>query len=174
MQEIFIFILISLNNFGKFCDFLTLKWARAQKIQNRERNLFLGLRARAQPILTSAPKLWLFDMIPWINVSSFRFFSQVVCQLLSSNVGWFDTCYYQITHTKAKYVSLIRLIYKYFILSTMRIQATTLRRKTEKYFVHQFITSTFSFLCCRVKYSWNKLKCIFLVTGIKSDIVKKP
>ena len=56
---------MSLNNVGKFCDFLTLKWARegarAQKIQNhgreRERNLFLGLRARAQPILTSAPKL---------------------------------------------------------------------------------------------------------------------
>ena len=63
LQEIFIFILISLNNFGKFCDFLTLKWARAQKFQNyereRERTLFLGLRARTrtQPILKSAPKL---------------------------------------------------------------------------------------------------------------------
>ena len=49
--------------FGIFCDFLNLKWARArtQSNQNHERvrTLFLGLRAlaRAQLILTSAPKL---------------------------------------------------------------------------------------------------------------------
>ena len=28
LQELFIFILISLNDVGKFCDFLTLKWAQ--------------------------------------------------------------------------------------------------------------------------------------------------